>query len=171
MRISTTKRPSQHLQVQRKKRKKGFCTQPVAVTYTSTARLNTSTPLLRYGSVHQHLPTHPTALSGETAETHRSFSKDYWHQTGKQHVNLIIRLCNTCIDIHKSSSRWFLLMTCINLVYFSIISQGFSFITHSFYRGGRKTKLVFAKRTSAMWPLKSERGFKEGSPIQSLFLL
>lgn len=59
-------------------------------------------------------------------------------------------------------------MTSINLVNFNIISQRFLYITHSFYRGGRKTKLL---RTSAMWPLKSERGLKEGSLIQSLFLL
>lgn len=117
------------------------------------------------------LPTHSTALLWETAEIHRSLSKDYSHETCKQHINFIIKFCNMCIDNHKSPRRWFLLMTCINLVYFSIISQGFLVITHSFYRGGRNPKFVFAERMPAVWPLKSERGLKEESLIQSLFLL
>lgn len=98
------------------------------------------------------LPTHSTALWGETAETHRSFSKDYWHEPGKQHINFVIRLCKTCIDNHKSSARCFLLMTCINLVYFNIISQGFSFITHSFYRGGEKPNLYLPKKPNLYLP-------------------
>lgn len=88
------------------------------------------------------LPTHSTALWGERAEIRWFFNKDYWHETRKQHINFII---NTCIDNYKSSTRWFLLMTCINLVYFNTMSQGFSFITHSFYRRGRKTKLILPK--------------------------
>lgn len=125
-------------------------------------------PLWTHGSV-QQCPPH-TLYS--TVRWHsRNFSKDYWHETCKQHIHFINKLCNVCIDNHKWSDRQILLTTCINLVYFNIISQGFLFITHSFYRRGRKTNFLFAERTSAMWPLKSERGLKEGSLIQSLFLL
>lgn len=76
-----------------------------------------------------------------------------------------------CIDNHKWSDRQILFTTCINSVYFNIISHGFLFISRSFYRRGRKNNFLFAERTSAMWPLKSERGLKEGSLIQRLFLL
>lgn len=171
MRISTTKKSLPTPASAEEEKKKMFLYSTCCCnTHTYCKTLNTSIPLLTHGSEHRR-PPHTLQQWPETAETHRSLSKDYWHETCKQHINFIIKFCNMCIDNHTSSDRWSLLTTCINLVYFNIISQGFLFITHSFYRGGRETKVTFAERTSAMWPLKSERGLKEGSLIQSHFLL
>lgn len=63
-----------------------------------------------------------------------------------------------CIDNHYSSDRRFLLMTCINSVYFNIISQGFLLLTA--FTGGKKIQTCICQKNFCYVTTEKWKGFE-----------